>query len=292
MRAEGDWIVVERPELRIVDEALWARVQDRRQRVRARFAESGHFGQAKTEYGTYLLSGRLVCGRCGGLLSIRTGRPQRYGCTRRWRRGPAACPNTLLLSREVAEDRVVELLKTRLYTPEGVAQLVEAVNARLRARQPGLTGEHERLQRELRDVQERFRAIRRFVEQGDGSAKVREWLADLEQEEARLEGALKTRETEAARPLLRVHPGKVAPYLANLRATLANGGTRARAMVHEDIEKVIVHPTRSETAKPFARAEVIATGKGLLSGVVLVVAGGRFAFTATGHLDLCFVVVV
>jgi hypothetical protein len=46
-------------------------------------------------------------------------------------------------------------------------------------------------------------------------------------------------------------------------------------VVQEDIEKVIVHPARSETAKPFARAEVIATGKGLLSGAVLVVAGAR-----------------
>jgi hypothetical protein len=63
-------------------------------------------------------------------------------------------------------------------------------------------------------------------------------------------------------------------------------------VVQEDIEKVVVHPARSETLKPFARAEVIATGKGLLSGVVLVVAGGRIALTATAHLDLCFVVVV
>jgi hypothetical protein len=95
-------------------------------------------------------------------------------------------------------------------------------------------------------------------------------------EEARLEGALRALEAEAARPLLRVHPGKVASYLANLRATLAKGGTRARAVVQEDIEKVIVHSVRSETAKPSARAEVIATGKGLLSGVVLVVAGAGY----------------
>jgi hypothetical protein len=59
----------------------------------------------------------------------------------------------------------------------------------------------------------------------------------------------------------------VASYLANLRATLAKDRTRARAVIQEDIEKMIVHPARSERAKPFARAEVIATGKGLLSGV-------------------------
>jgi hypothetical protein len=171
-------------------------------------------------------------------------------------------------------------------------QLVEAVNGRLRARQPGLTGERERLQRELRDVQERFRAVRRFVEEGDGSAKVREWLADLEREETRLEGALQALEAEAARPLLQVHPGKVAAYLANLRATLAKGGMRARAVVHEDVERVVIHSARSETAKPFARAEVIASGKGLLSGVVLVVAGGEALATVCKPLDFRWEVTV
>jgi len=50
-------------------------------------------------------------------------------------------------------------------------------------------------------------------------------------------------------------------------------GTRA-GVLQEDIAKLIVH---SETSKPFARSEVIATGKGLLSGAVLVVAGAGYA---------------
>jgi len=40
---------------------------------------------------------------------------------------------------------------------------------------------------------------------------------------------------------------------------------------------VVVHPGRGNARKPFARAEVIASGKGLLSGVVLVVAGAGLA---------------
>jgi hypothetical protein len=46
-------------------------------------------------------------------------------------------------------------------------------------------------------------------------------------------------------------------------------GTRA-GVLQEDIVKLIVH---SETSKPFARSEVTATGKELLIGAVLVVAG-------------------
>jgi hypothetical protein len=91
-------------------------------------------------------------------------------------------------------------------------------------------------------------------------------------------------------PPLRVHPRKVEPYLADFEAPLVKRRPRVRAVVQEDVERGVVHPVRAETAKPFAKAEVIASDKGLLSRVVLVVAGGRIAFTATGHLEICFVV--
>jgi site-specific DNA recombinase len=82
MRPERDWVVVERPDLRIVAEALWARVDERRRQVRALFTERTQFGRARRAYGTHWLSGVLVCAECGTSLSIRTGNPQRYGCTR------------------------------------------------------------------------------------------------------------------------------------------------------------------------------------------------------------------
>jgi len=51
---------------------------------------------------------------------------------------------------------------------------------------------------------------------------------------------------------------------------------RARALLKEDIEQIVIHPVRSEAAKPFARAEIIASGKGLLGRVAFVVAGAGF----------------
>jgi hypothetical protein len=54
----------------------------------------------------------------------------------------------------------------------------------------------------------------------------------------------------------------IQPYLDDLRATLVRGA-RARQLLEADVERVVVLPAvASETAKPFARAEVITTGKG------------------------------
>ena len=65
-RPESEWIVVEQPELRIVDDVLWdaaqRRLRDQRQRT------EGARRDGKVSAGTWskhLLSGLLKCGGCG-----------------------------------------------------------------------------------------------------------------------------------------------------------------------------------------------------------------------------------
>src|SRR5262249_26662501 len=94
--------------------------------VRTLFAERTQFGRARRAYGTHWLSGVLVCAECGGTLSIRTGHPQRYGCTRHWRRGATAYPNNLMVRRDLAEARVGELLQTRRGPARGRRQRTAA----------------------------------------------------------------------------------------------------------------------------------------------------------------------
>jgi len=278
-RPEAEWVAADRPDLRIVDDPLWARVQARRARVRTHYEQPAQFGKSRAEYGTYLLSGLLVCGMCTGTLSIRSGSQgrgdQRYGCTRHWRRGPAACGNNLLVRRDLAEERIGRLLQEKLYTPEAVERLVDLVNARLRGRQGTVDGERARLLGERDQVNRRLDGLRRFIEQGDGSARVREWLREAEQQAAQIEGRLGQLNEQERPASLQVHPAKVRAYLDDLRGTLTKGGARPRQLLQADIERIVVHPIRAETAKPFARAEVVTTGKGLLARVAFVVAGGR-----------------
>lgn len=70
-------------------------------------------------------------------------------------------------------------------------------------------------------------------------------------------------------------------YLEDLRPTLEKGGLRARQLLQGDIERINVHPVL-DAAKPFARAEVISTGKGLLDRVAIVVAGAGFELATFG----------
>src|SRR5262245_35674983 len=83
-------------------------------------------------------------------------------------------------------------------------------------------------------------------------------------------------EGEAERRPVQVHPRVVEGYLADLQTTLLKDGARSRQVLQADVERIVIHPVRSEAAKPFARAEVITTGKGLLDRVAFVVAGAGF----------------
>jgi len=276
-RPESDWIVQDRPDLRIIDDALWRDVEDRRTRVRAKYEASHEFGKSKSIYGKYLLSGLLVCATCGGSLTIRTSAAstQKYGCTRRWRRGAAACANGILIKRDVVETQIATLLRDKLYSPAAVERLVEKVNARLRAHVPATDAERRQLLDALGRTRQQLGGLRQFIIQGDTSPKVRSWLAEAEAEETRLERELARVERHVQRRPLQVHPARVAPYLDDVRAALQRGGLRARQLVQGDIEMIKIH-TITDSAKPFARAEVLSTGKGLLDRVVLMVAGAGF----------------
>jgi len=276
-RPESEWVVQDRPDLRIIDEALWQQALERRTRVRARYDRPDQFGKSRSEYGKYLLSGLLVCGRCGGSMTVRTssGSTQKYGCTRRWRRGPLACANGILVRRDIAEARIAALLRKKLYSTSAIHRLVDKVNARLRTQMPAATAERGRLLDELHRVGHQLERLHRFIIEGDTSPKVRTWLAEAEQAEERLRRELEQIEATVQRRPLQVHPSRVELYLQELRQTLEKGGLRARQLLQGDIERIKIHPVL-ETAKPFARAEVVSTGKGLLDRVAFVVAGARF----------------
>ena len=105
--------------------------------------------------------------------------------------------------------------------------------------------------------------------------RVRAWLADAEREENRLRADLKQTEAAVQRRPIQGHPGRVTAYLEQMHRTLEKAGSRARQLLQGDITQIRIHRV-AETAKPFARAEVISTGEGLLGRVAFVVAGAGF----------------
>lgn len=76
---------------------------------------------------SFLLSGLLQCGRCGGAYTI-TGK-DRYGCATAKQKG--TCSNRVTLRRQEIEGRLLKGIKHGLLAPDLVAQFVEDFRAEM-----------------------------------------------------------------------------------------------------------------------------------------------------------------
>ena len=127
---EPCWLTADRPELRLVDQELWDRAQERLARSRAlyltRTKDSGRLkGRPKAEgaiESKYLLSGFLVCADCGGRMMItkrtsKRGRPVTYYVCSTHRTRAGACSVKGSLHATEAHERVVGLFLNKVLTP-------------------------------------------------------------------------------------------------------------------------------------------------------------------------------
>ena len=134
-----EWRVQERPELRIVTDDLWSRVQARRDypagvadAARASAGTRAQCGAILSEPVRRLYEVRDVRRRdCDG---CRRTRSPRYGCLRAWRNGPSACTNRLTIRAKLADAYLLDGLRAELLAPTTLDYITAQVRAALNAR--------------------------------------------------------------------------------------------------------------------------------------------------------------
>jgi len=129
-RPREEWIVSEKPELRIVPQDVIDAVRERQRRNRENSPSAFAISPAQR----YLLSGLLACAACAGSFVIVA--KGRYGCATHKTRGPAVCTNGITVSRHIVEDRILSSVKKQLLEPanfekfkRAAARIVEEHNA-------------------------------------------------------------------------------------------------------------------------------------------------------------------
>jgi hypothetical protein len=115
-REEGEWIRKDFPELRIVSDELWTRVQQRQRILKERYAKNGRISRGA--HSAHLLSGLLICSECGGPLIVisGTGKYTTYGCSRAFNR--SVCSNRAKIKESDLENKLFAQLQTAFNTPE------------------------------------------------------------------------------------------------------------------------------------------------------------------------------
>ena len=149
-------------------------------------------GKARRRGSEYLLSGLLVCGRCGAaMVGGRNGQREErgiacwrhYRCGGQQRLGAAACDAPYVAADEV-ESLVVNTVLDRVLTPENFQRLLAKMRAALA--DPTVTDEMRRLEGEMSRLRRLVGNLLDMVEDGGGQ-EVKERLKAREGELARLQ---------------------------------------------------------------------------------------------------------
>jgi len=166
-RPEEEWMTREIPELRIVSDEQWKKVQARLEFVHNTFGMARLGGLNRISAAeNYLFSGSMTCGCCTGPMVVVGGNHSnmRYGCRNHRFRG--TCINSLTITRVELEKQLIESLVTRFLQPEMIELAIAESDKQLQvdiardehARQkaksslPALQSEQRRIEKEINNL--------------------------------------------------------------------------------------------------------------------------------------------
>jgi len=232
-RPQSEWQVQDVPELRIISDDLWCRVQKRQASLKERYAESGKKPVNRGASSAYLLSGFLVCGNCGARLIIVSGggAGARYGCPQHWNR--QACTNKITVCHTAVEGDLFRELQDAVLAP-GVVDYLTAKLLKAQEKQ-ATASDHERRGRELES--EIGHIVAAIVKMGDSKALL-DSLKCLESEQRELAAVKKTSKRLTGEEIR----GLVSGAITDIPKLLAKSPQLAKAKLSQHVSSVRMLP--------------------------------------------------
>ena len=248
LRPESEWVKLDAPHLRIVPEDLWVGVQRRFHVARKLWGREGKPGLAGQQRQVYLLSGLLKCGKCGGSVTMVSGRwrtaSQQYGCSMHYHRGDTVCSNRLTIRRDKLESRLFSGLQETVLREESIDYMVASMKAELERRfvelDEGLSKMHERKHQLETEIARLVKAIA----DGNGSLSMAAAIGEREKEMRAITDDLLERHPSSIRVKLDELRTFALSRLTDLRRLLAKPENihEARVLLADQIGKITLVP--------------------------------------------------
>lgn len=260
------WKIYDAPELRIVSDILWKRVQSRQEEVRkALKGKNLASGRLPGYQSKYLFSGFLKCGACGGgVMVVSSGKVAgpRYGCYRAHREH--TCENKIEISLKTVESRLLEKLQTELQRPEVTDYIINAVEVRAREAQDKPQN-RARLEKELGQERRKLQNLVRALESGQPAESIVAAISKREDNVKRLERELAAASVKS-QPIA-LDQAWLRQQLSDVSTLLKGSAERTRPLFQKLNLQVRLCPVLRKGERPYLRA--IATANlGALTGEI------------------------
>lgn len=247
-RPESEWVITERPELRIVSEELWDCVQTRIRETAANYpgVKPGLLQRAATV--PYLFSGILKCGECGANLAILTGRGKEgkrasYGCPRHFNRG--MCSNNLYQRRDQLERTLLSGLQNALLEDAALGVVVSRVSEALRSVVSRKTGALRELNAKRSEIQREMNNLAAAICKSGGSAFL---VSTLQMKEAELKSLDQTLDDRTPNTATSFSPkelrNRIMDELSDLSGLLNADPVRAKAELLRHVNEIRMVPAK------------------------------------------------
>ncbi len=187
VRPRDERIILDHPELRIIDDSIWDQVQTRLKHSRKTAHNANKRSRGRPS--KYLLSGLMKCGECGANFIMRDNRA--YACSSNTNGGRHLCDNEIRVNRDIAEGVILENVKTRLLSDGAIQYITSQFKQALREME-SQPDNSIRLKDQLRIIDAKLAKLTDAIEVVGVSDTLADRLAMLEQEKAETEIALKT----------------------------------------------------------------------------------------------------
>jgi site-specific DNA recombinase len=244
-RPESEWRIVPHPELRIIDDEVWRRVQDRQQRMMAMYsgAKKGLLPRSVTS--PYLLSGILKCGLCGGNLIIVTGHSSyghypKYGCSQHFNRG--ACTNSILIRRDWLERRLLEELQHEVLKRETVEYALEEFDCHLKNAFANLTNQMGQIRERKQKLEGELRRLAATAVETGPSAFLVEAIHERETQLRELSDQLLAGGTNSVDSHLSEIRGFITKRLEDLQGLMHRKPVEARTELLKHVSEIRMFP--------------------------------------------------
>ncbi|MCS6306003.1 MAG: recombinase family protein [Nitrospira sp.] len=262
---ESEWIRTPAEHLRIIDDTLWGRVKERQASINQASAAIRTALHANARTGRrpkYLFSGLLTCGMCGRKFIVIS--PTEYACSGWKYRGLSVCQNTIKVSRQVVESRLLSAIQHDLFTEEGFAIVKQEV-ARLLAERRRQTPDISQAKARLTKVEQEITNLVEAVKLGVVTSSTKAELVKLEAEQQRLQDTLKRTQSKADQ-VTAFLPDVIRRFKAaveNLATVTQHSVDKTRGILRDLMgAQIVLHPTADGSTR-YLTAEVSGDYAGL-----------------------------
>jgi len=235
-----EWVHVKGFTSPLIDEQLWAAVQQRLKTDGEKYKHKHVANQDKR----YLLSGMLRCASCGAnfVIGAHQGRPRapHYRCSFRASRGSAVCSNKVAVSQPALEARIREMLDVVIKDPARLQELVAEHNKRISTANEAQLVVVRSLETRKKALEEERDRLIQAIALGTGAAKI--LVAEVDKRVVEIEeisGRITSSEA-ALQPLLIPRPAALADYLSGNASLFKEDYAQSRQFVERVIDHVLV----------------------------------------------------